>query len=259
MGGWREAKRLEAGGNGAREEVLQRIFDTWASRGTAVAGAPEWLWALPNPERPLSKGFGYAFTPDAYWAQAQPRIVGELKYGAKFEPVAIAEAVHHAHLLRRIHGGEPIVSVVITQPNYWIRAAIAELDSQKILHVEADLLTLDKQTFLWLSCPHSALGTPSSMPGGLPLGHDWTSLRWSAVQGEPTWIAHDETHKPPFLQGTAVMVSRVRNDRRYEWVLWTGKLPELGTTWSLNDWAEAGSFWLWDVEAQGTRTPPAPR
>lgn len=259
MGGWREARRLEAGSGGAKESVLQDIFNTWAARRTPVAGTPEWLWALPNPERPTSHGFGYSFTPDAYWAQSRPRMVGELKYGAKFEPVAIAEAMHHAHLLRHIHGGDPILSVVVTQPNYWIRATITELASPALRHVEADLLTLNKQTLLWLSCPHAQLGAPSSIPDGVPLEQDWTPLRWSPVEGEPTWIAHDGKHKPPFLQGPAAMLSRVRNSSRYEWVLWTGQLPTLGTEWSQNDWAEAGSFWVWDIEARATQTPPAPR
>lgn len=58
-------------------------------------------------------------------------MVGELKYGAKFEPSVIAEAVHHAHLLRRLRGGEAIHSILITQQNYWIRATVAELASTK--------------------------------------------------------------------------------------------------------------------------------
>lgn len=57
MGGWREATRLPAGGNGAREQVLQDIVDRWADRTTPVAGAPDWLWALPTPQRPPMKGF----------------------------------------------------------------------------------------------------------------------------------------------------------------------------------------------------------
>jgi len=259
MGAWRETRRLEAGGSGAKENVLQGIFNRWADRATPVAGAPEWLWALPTPERPFSRGFGYEFTPDAYWAQSKPRLVGEIKYGAKCEPIAIAEAVHHAHLLRLIHGGDPILSVVITQLNYWIRAAVTELDSRSLRHIEADLLTLDKQTLLWLSCPHAPLRSPSSMPSEVPLEQNWTSLCWSEVEGEPTWIAHDGKHKPPFVQGPAVMLSRFHNSSRYEWVLWTGQLPTLETTRSQNESAKAGSFWVWDRQAKAGQTPPAPR
>jgi hypothetical protein len=259
MGGWREATRLVAGSNGAKESVLQSIFNEWATQKTPVAGVPQWLWELPNPERPTECSFGYEFTPDAYWPKSHPRIVGELKYGSKFEPIAIAEAVHHAHLLRLLHGGTPILSVVITQQNYWIRATVAELSSPAIRHLEADLLALDKNTLLWLSCPHATLGEPSSMPDEVPLEQAWTSMRWSSVEGELTWIAHDETSKPPFLHGPIAMLSRFRNSSRYEWVLWTGRLPPLRTAWSQSDWEAAGSFWVWDVEAHEAAPPPSPR
>jgi len=262
MGGWREVTRMEAGGNGAKESVLQGIFDQWAARRTPVAGVPEWLWALPNPERRTGTktcSLGYEFTPDAYWPKSQPRIVAEIKYGDKYEPLAIAEAAHHAHLLRQIDRGAPIRPVVISQPNYWIRAAVAELANRRLSHIEADLLTLDDQTLLWLSCPHGKLGAPSSMPRHVPLEQAWTSLRWSAVKDELTWIAHDGKHKPPFLQGPAAMLSQFRNGNRYKWVLWTGQLPTLGRAWRKNDWAKAGSFWVWDVRAKEAPPPPAPR
>jgi hypothetical protein len=181
-----------------------------------------------------------------------------LKYGTKFEPFAVAEVLHYAHILRLKLGGAPILPVVISQPNYCIRAAIAELASPTLRHIEADLLSLDNQTLLWLSCPHAALGEPSAMPTGVPLDQNWTSLRWSAVEGEYTWTTHNGMHKPPFLQGSAAMLSRFRNGGRYEWVLWTGTLPAFGDEWSNVQWAAAGDFWVWDSEAMTTQKLPMP-
>jgi hypothetical protein len=261
MGGWRAARRLVAGSGGVKESTLQDLFNKWATNKTSTAGVPHWLWELPDPEKPPKGGFcgfGYRFIPDAYWPQSQPRIVGELKYGMKNEPIAIAEAVHHAHLLRLLHPGPPILSVVITQQNYWIRATVAELATPAIRHIEADLLAIDQQTLLWLTCPHSTLGEPYSLPDGAPLDNAWTSMRWCSVDGEPTWIAHNEKSKPPFLHGPIAMLSQFRNRSRYEWVLWTGHLPPLGTAWSPSDWENAGSFWIWDVEAQSAESPPTP-
>jgi hypothetical protein len=272
MPGWRKATRVDAGSDGAKEMFLQTIFDKWTEQKppdssldntkteqrTPIAGVPDWLWVLPSPERPSLTGFGYKSQPDAFWENCDPRVVGELKYGTKYEPFAVAEVLHYAHLLRRKLGGAPIRSVVISQLNYCIRAAVSEISSPVLQHVEADLLSLGSQKFLWLSCPHANLVGPSAMPPDVPLKRDWTSLRWFGVEGEPTWIAHDEAHDPPFLQGSVAMLSRFRNSSRYQWMLWTGKLPEWETDWSKIQWAQAGSFWIWDTNAEVNHTPPAP-
>ncbi|WP_155893825.1 hypothetical protein [Cystobacter fuscus] len=259
MGGWRKAMRLDAGGDGAKEMVLQSIFDKWDEPDVPVAGVPDWLWELPKPSRPSITSFGYNSKPDAYWGDSKPRIVGELKYGAKFEPFAVAEVLHYAHLLRLKLGGDPILSLVISQPNYCIRAAITELASPVLRHIEADLLSLDGKTLLWLSCPHAALSEEPPLPADVPLEQEWSSLRWSAVEGEQTWIAHNGMHEPPFLQGAAAMLSRFRNGGRYEWVLWVGTLPAFGVEWSNAQWAAAGDFWIWDAKAMTKQTLPRPR
>ncbi|CAM3214622.1 hypothetical protein G4177_26835 [Corallococcus sp. ZKHCc1 1396] len=260
MGGWREVKRLAAGGDDAKEKVLQDIFNRWGERKAPVAGAPDWLWELPTPTRPFTNAFGYSFTPDAYWGQIQPRMVAELKYGTNFEPIAVAEALHHAHLLRLIEGGEPIRPILVTQLNYWIRATIAELGNTELRHIEADLLTIDSQTLLWLSAPHAIMSAPALLPEESPLARNWTSLHWFNVEGESgwSWVAHDGGSKTPFIQGPTAMLSKFRNGARYRWVLWTGQLPPLGTKRGQQDWDKAGSYWVWDANADSNKIPPPP-
>src|SRR5689334_12874277 len=104
------------------EQKLQRVFDQWGSKQTecTLAGVPRWLTALGVPER--RTGFdreGYSFRPDVLWAQH----VAELKSAEKFEPVALAEALHHAQCLS-MERDVPVTPILITSYNGWLRRAL---------------------------------------------------------------------------------------------------------------------------------------
>ncbi len=197
MSGWEQIQRFDASSD-ALEKDVQDIFDAWGSdkMPAVIAGAPDWLWELGRPaEKRGYIGYGYAFKPDVLWQSQRTVHVAEIKYGTKFEPIALAEAVHHAYMFREIKEFTDVTHVtpiVISQYNGWIRAAVAELKHQSLRHVEIDLLYAKALggELLWVTDPHAAL-TECKAPKDVPLGVKWKARKWWRVTGEETWFVQE--------------------------------------------------------------------
>ena len=170
----REIKPVEA-----KEEYLQAIFDTWNTSRPRMAGAPSWL-SNARAERHAEREFVvppvgdhiYKIRPDLVWEELDRTLVIELKRGAKYEPLALAEVMHHAWALAawpEKNGVKlPAEPVIISQQNYWHRGAIAGLmcrgleSSMRNRYLEVDLLRgSNGQDLLWFD---------------LPLADDWNAV-----------------------------------------------------------------------------------
>ena len=103
----------------------QSFFDNWRAWGTnrLIAGCPDYLWRLGRSDPRTKRGaLGYGFTPDVLWRRGRNAVVAELKYSVKYEPLGVAEVLHHANILRRMGIGHRVTPVLITQYSGWIRA-----------------------------------------------------------------------------------------------------------------------------------------
>src|SRR5579864_770459 len=115
------------------EAELQDVFDQWqtARHGYRILGAPNWLLKCKGPNRQkafTAKSYAtYSFTPDVLWGDPDFYVV-ELKRGAKYEPLALAEILHHAWQLSdpSVRGSEfskPPIPVIVATDTDWLRAA----------------------------------------------------------------------------------------------------------------------------------------
>lgn len=249
-------------GDELKEKELQRVFKAWGASAppAQLAGVPDWLWDLGKPTTKHKHGaFGYTFEPDVHWARSGKRqsVVAELKYGTKYEPIAVAEALHHAHLLARHDKGRRPVPVVVSQFNGWIRAAVHEVAASGLRHVEVDFLEYEgtEKAICWISDPHAKTEEKRSPPE-VPLEAAWRELSWWKVDGEYSWIVSATRPTRPFHEGPMAIVSAMRGapDR---YVLWTGRLPKLHDHWNARDWSKSGTYWV-STGARGPGEMPPP-
>ena len=76
-----------------RESHLQAVFNSWPTTEIGLVGVPKWLTDLKKPTRPSGRAdghFGYGFRCDAFWNKKGKAVVAELKFAAKYEPLALA-------------------------------------------------------------------------------------------------------------------------------------------------------------------------
>jgi hypothetical protein len=115
-----------------RETDLQRVIDAWpaAPASCRVVGAPTWLRALPraNEKLRIATALGYRFEPDAVFETNDAVWIAELKLSpqGKYEPLALADVLHHAWMMRP-HTEKPIVPMIVAPSSPWLQAAIAQL------------------------------------------------------------------------------------------------------------------------------------
>lgn len=189
------------------ETDIQRYVAAWGREqpgSWSRVGAPAWLEAL----RPVtantscaSDPLGYSFRPDILGESNGVHHVLELKCARKYEPLALAEVLHHAHLLSQglaqppQQMAAPFIPVLVTQYSAWLRSALAflrlnGLRANSIKYVEFTSLRIDGETILWFDEPFSPW-TPCSPPQ-LPDGLSTGPKHWYRVSGANTWIALDD-------------------------------------------------------------------
>lgn len=191
------------------ERTLQTVFDKWgrAARGCALAGVPAWLESLgvPKPRSRFDEA-GYRFEPDVHWDGH----VAELKCAAKFEPQALAEALHHAQCLS-IREGRPYTPILITSYNTWLRRALEFLLTRGIspehirsLEVSHYEVPATHEHIMWFDAPFAAW-KPDKPPSWVPT-HE--SAHWYYVPETRTWQAVDapSTKRPLIARGLGAAV-----------------------------------------------------
>lgn len=215
---WRELKFDPAYG---KEADLQAIFNVWHERPRArLFGVPDWLDLIDH--APLSRGprpsFGYEFTTDVEFVVGSLRYVLELKYGAKFEPLALAEVLHHAAWLRRYEAeaASHVVPVIVSQYSSWLRLAVDEYLRGVVRLVEVCMLEGVRGEPLFVFdaplAPWSVKATPSWLTD---LTEESAKLHWHYVAETRSWfgLQRERTVRPHIM------------DEPYVWVVGGGGKP----------------------------------
>lgn len=225
------------------ERGLQALFDGWATRADApLFGVPDWLDAIRIPPIPRGertrRSFGYDFTPDVEFVVGPQRYVIELKHGAKFEPLALAEVLHHAAWLKRYEAerASQVVPVIVSQYNAWLRLAIEEYLRAVVRYVEALVLEdpeegPDKTSLFAFDVP-LAPWTIQQPPSWLTeLDPRATTLCWHRVAENDSWfgLAQEMPMRPTFLEVPYVWIVRGGADRPV--LLWEGWAAKRGEQW----------------------------
>lgn len=216
------------------EKELQSLFDGWATRAdAALFGVPDWLDAIRVPPIPRGKrtrrSFGYDFTPDVEFVVEPQRYVVELKHGVKYEPLALAEVLHHAAWLKRYEAerASQVVPVIVSQYNAWLRLAIEEYLRAIVRYVEALVLEVtdaghDKISLFAFDVP-LAPWTVQQPPSWLTeLDPRAATLHWHRVAENDSWfgLTQEVPTRPIFLEVSYVWIVRSGADRPV--LLWEG-------------------------------------
>lgn len=240
----------------AKEYVIQGEFDRWHARDPArMFGLPDWLAQLGQPlPRTQRASFGYAFTPDVEFLVGGRHYVLELKYASKYEPLALAEVLHHAAWLRRHEAADAtdVVPVVVSQFNSWLRLAVDEYlrDQVRLLEVEVlrDNRCADARLFVF-DAPLAPWNLKEAPPwlAGLT-GDEGRRLRWHHVPETGSWfgLLNEHEHRPVIIQEPYVWLHRHDDGTA---LVWEGLAPALHERWrsvrSSAGLTTAGSYHLY--------------
>jgi hypothetical protein len=223
------------------ENELQALFDGWATRADELLfGVPDWLDAIrlppiPRGEERTRRSFGYDFTPDVEFVVGPQRYVVELKHGAKYEPLALAEVLHHAAWLKRYESerASQVVPVIVSQYNAWLRLAIEEYLRAVVRYVEALVLERPDKTSLFAFDVPLAPWTIQQPPSWLTeLDPRAVTLHWHHVAENDSWfgLAQGMPTRPTFLEVPYVWIVRGGADRPV--LFWEGWAAKRGDQWT---------------------------
>lgn len=261
-----------------KEKDLQDIFDSWGSgkNGWVTAGVPKWLHELDQPETRLAERkdiprYGYSFKPDALWESK--RHVAELKAAAKFEPLALAEVLHHAQCLSEEFDGPDFTPVMITQENAWLRQTLAWLFDRGEANLKSESLRFleyvtlrdgQGRRIMWVEDPLSKWEKCSNPPDFLPRLASGAVAGWRRVEATGCFVcmADNEPEKRPlFMEGPTAMacpIKRSDHSATNEHVFWHGIAPGRGSRNHAASRREyEGRYWLWDGEGDPTEGVPS--
>lgn len=111
-----------------------------------MVGVPTWLTrtkVLPieKPQRART-AFGYSFTSDVELIDGSLHYMIELKRGMKYEPLAMAEVLHHSAWVKRYECAPDrrVVPVIISSFNAWLRLSIDEYLRDAVRYHEVEIL-----------------------------------------------------------------------------------------------------------------------
>lgn len=197
--GWTEVHPVEVG----EADIQMRVanWDQPRAADWSRVGCPTWLEALRaiKPNAYCAAGpLGYGFRPDILAESDGSHLVIELKCARKLEPLALAEVLHHAHLLSQglahapEHRAASYVPVLMTQYNAWLRSSLAFLrlhgmHHESIRYVEFTSLRFGDETILWLDEPFAPWEPAAAPP--LPALLSVGPKQWYKIRGADTWIA----------------------------------------------------------------------
>lgn len=226
----------EVGGR-SKAGSLDQLFCDQLKRARSCVGLPEWMHDLHLRRQVRHRDrWGAKFVADAVATNGHENFVFELKYGAKYEPMALAEVLHHAEAFEQSRpelaesdwSGKariPTVPVIVSQWNGWTRSAISwlrrALAAERLRLLEGVALRgSNRQTLVWFDEPFgwSAKST-RSCPAWIPhaLTADLEALRKSR-----DWRWHERSGATALLapgplasldpSDERVMVSHLRDD-----------------------------------------------
>jgi hypothetical protein len=254
-----------------QEKFIQNSFKYWHVKRPQLADAPEWLSRISVESTARStKAYGYSFRPDIVWPTKEATYIVELKHAAKYEPLALAEVLHHSFMLkhlRKIDKELPVKNVVVSRYSPWIRAAVAALGGRRasanICCLEVDVLR-DGQ-LLWFDEPQQSWERVDgkAVPQILPSSYFADGWYWYFVEAIRTWMATRKPSKrrPILPSGQLVMLAEVSVARRnhmvstQEYVLWQGRAPEEVSHRGPGSWKDS-EYFLWS--SSGVRQDPVP-
>lgn len=221
------------------ETRVQDFFDKWSRASSVdafdVAGVPQWLWeVLPSDVDAVRRqvrhttGQEYAFVTDIEWGpENAERHVLELKSAHKYEPIGLAEVLHHAQSIPS--RPRPIL---VTRPNAWNRQAIQWLRDHGLAetalrYVELELIALPDQRILaWFDDPF-APWEPCERPcRAIPDTSE--NLSWfrvdQTVDASSVWCGVPASVGPsrPLLSAEQDAVTVARTQKG-SWVAWRAK------------------------------------
>jgi len=173
------------------------------------------------------RAFGYSFTPDALFHDGNDLYVVELKWAAKYEPMALAEVLHHAEFLSTDNQTKQVHPVIIASWNGWLRLALTHLHKHGlardvVAYYEADSLQSkeDGERFIWIDAPLAPWNAarPDRRPPCLGK-HDASHLTWYRVDDVDSWygVSAPMPERPPFIQAPYAMVTPISTDLCLAW------------------------------------------
>lgn len=258
---WTQLPRADA-----KEDTLQATFVAWPTRARSqMFGVPDWLERLtvePVAQKQRTS-YGYTFQPDIEFVDAGLRYVLELKYGVKYEPLALAEVLHHAAWLRRHEAAEAshVVPVVVSQFSSWLRLAVDEYLRGQVRLVEVDILKHGSSELYMFDAP-LASWSPWEAPDWLielTGGKEAAALlRWHYVAETSSWFGMRENHRtrPIIIDEPYVWLHRHDDGTM---LVWEGHAPQLGersrTAGSGCDLTSTGTYYLSASTGTGRATP----
>ena len=213
------------------EAVVQHVFDAWGKPPPEqqLVGVPQWLRDLGAPEaRSSFTREGYSFRPDVVWRDH----VAELKCGAKYEPLALAEALHHAQCLSVVRE-RSVTPVLVTSYSVWMRRSLEFLFTRgvspevirylEVGHLEAKST---QQRFMWFDVPFAPWTRAERVPGCVPQ-RTANSGHWYFVAETRTWcrVSTALRTRPIVPEGEVVLLSEL-DDGRY--LYWQGTFDKVG-------------------------------
>ena len=236
-----------------REKLLQDVFDGWDASRPATAGAPKWLREMTCPQTPKKqrrfKAYGYEYIPDVLWSDGKRSWVVELKCSYKYEPLAMAEVLHHAHMLATHELPKTeVVPVVVSSYSPWLRGAAAWLGKAGTVGLQTlEVDVLEDGDLLWFDAP-LAPWRRALPPPRVPKAYSGGRFEWFRVAETGTWIGAQSRHRtrPLVISEPYVMVAPVhlKGDRSEQYVMWQGQPPQRLSRHSSKNWARS-EYWLW--------------
>lgn len=252
--------------NSARSEShLQAIFDQWndATCGTQIAGAPKWLLDCRGPNQRRSfqaESYSrYRFTPDVFWDNPT-LVVLELKHGAKYQPLALAEVLHHAWKLGdpKVLGGKSEghpLPVIVSSSNDtgWLRAALCYLFTHGL---RKDALKYLESTFyerpdggeyLWIEEPFADWLPDTTLPKSVPLKWQGHKPHCYRIAGCESWVLTVKEKIPmrPEIPDEFILISSTSRPGEQLAYLHTGR--------------DSGTYLVSDVGLGGSADEGAPQ
>jgi len=246
------------------EQNLQRIIGEMAGHRPSsafLAGAPIWLLhgkTFRDTDKAYKTSLGYEFRPDQvieFEGQDQGKVlrVLELKLAAKAEPLALAEALHHAYAIGTpgfLAGANGEVAetraVLMTQFNTWLRASLGKLMAivgEPASHKIRDAIMLLEHTWyehegrplVWFEAPFAqhtpCAEAPTECAGAwstaADLHHDEFDTWWR-VEETQSWMVTKANFPllDPFHTAEYAIVSRITDAREAtnQWAIWKGSV-----------------------------------
>ncbi|HET8937135.1 MAG TPA: hypothetical protein VFN67_27025 [Polyangiales bacterium] len=240
----------------ARERELQHHFENWREGEHLRAGCPEWLSSMEV--RPVHfKDGGRNFRPDIGSSSKGKRLVIELKHGRKFEPLALAEVLHHAECLDykklwpsdNVHGrtkrgsSSPVIPVIVCQHSKWIRESLKwlvrnGLPPDAIRHVEIVLLRSPNSAepaFIWFDDRSRSSRWMSTSRAVVPavlrrlVSEVGSAQSFAKKRGVDVFAFADKARKfePDNYDGPQTHCARV--GKTEQWLVWRGSNDSKGT------------------------------